>query len=181
MSALTVTLGADVTALKRGMAAAAQLVAAPTRRMSAIGREESCLGPRRPDYRRKFYKWRGDRLTRPLPNFGTSDTHRNRGGRPEPAVPRRVNARTGFRRFPADILRAQAIGNGTSKRFLPIHVCPHNKLTFSLCRFEGPPLDSGKFGTHFRNQKQRRVLEIQHSINAFIQRACTATEWPCYE
>jgi tape measure domain-containing protein len=37
MSALTVTLGADITALKRGMAAAAQLVAASARRMSAIG------------------------------------------------------------------------------------------------------------------------------------------------
>ena len=37
MSALTVTLGADITALKRGMAAAAQLVAASARRMSVIG------------------------------------------------------------------------------------------------------------------------------------------------
>jgi hypothetical protein len=37
MSALTITLGADITALKRGMAAAAQLVAASARRMSAIG------------------------------------------------------------------------------------------------------------------------------------------------
>ncbi len=37
MSALTVTLGADITELKRGMAAAAQLVAASARRMSAIG------------------------------------------------------------------------------------------------------------------------------------------------
>jgi hypothetical protein len=34
MSALTVTLGADITALKRGMAAAAQLVAASARRMT---------------------------------------------------------------------------------------------------------------------------------------------------
>ena len=32
-----ITLGADITALKRGMAAAAQLVAASARRMSAIG------------------------------------------------------------------------------------------------------------------------------------------------
>lgn len=37
MSALTVTLGADISALKRGMAAATQLVAASARRMSAIG------------------------------------------------------------------------------------------------------------------------------------------------
>ena len=37
MSALTVTLGADLSALKRGMAAATQLVAASARRMSAIG------------------------------------------------------------------------------------------------------------------------------------------------
>jgi hypothetical protein len=37
MSALTVTLGADITALKRGMAAAAQLVAVSARRMGAIG------------------------------------------------------------------------------------------------------------------------------------------------
>jgi hypothetical protein len=37
MSALTVTLGADITALKRGMPAAAQLMAASARRMSANG------------------------------------------------------------------------------------------------------------------------------------------------
>ena len=37
MSAQTVTLGADISALKRGMAAAAQLVAAAARRMSATG------------------------------------------------------------------------------------------------------------------------------------------------
>jgi tape measure domain-containing protein len=36
MSALTVTLGADISALKRGMAAASQLVAASARRMSAV-------------------------------------------------------------------------------------------------------------------------------------------------
>lgn len=36
MSALTVTLAADITALKRGMAAASQLVAASARRMSAV-------------------------------------------------------------------------------------------------------------------------------------------------
>jgi len=108
--------------------------------MSAIGGEESCQGPRRPDYRCKLYKWRVGRLTRPLPNLGTSDTHRNRGGRSEPAVPRSVHARTGCRRFPADILRAQAIGNGTSKGFLPIHACPRNKLTIGLRRFESPSL-----------------------------------------
>ena len=72
MSALTVTLGADITALKRGMAAAAQLVAASARRMSAIGGEESCHGPRRPVYRRRFYKWRVAGLTRPPPGFGTT-------------------------------------------------------------------------------------------------------------
>jgi hypothetical protein len=37
MSDMTVTLGADITALKRGMAAAAQLVAVSARRMGAIG------------------------------------------------------------------------------------------------------------------------------------------------
>lgn len=37
MRALTVTLGAEITALKRGMPAAAQLMAASARRMSAIG------------------------------------------------------------------------------------------------------------------------------------------------
>jgi hypothetical protein len=37
MSALTVTLGADISVLKRGMAAATQLVAASARSMSAIG------------------------------------------------------------------------------------------------------------------------------------------------
>ena len=36
MSALTVTLGADITALKRGMAAASEVVASAARRMAAV-------------------------------------------------------------------------------------------------------------------------------------------------
>ena len=110
----------------------------------------------------------GSRTYPPASGSRNFSPHWNGSERPESAVSRSVTARAGFRRFPADILRAQAIGNGISKRFLPIHADPRNKPTLSLCRFEHRPLAFGEFGRHFRNQKRRRVLEIQHSIHAFI-------------